>query len=510
MAQMNPDQWIKLEHQRRAVMAQYACDNHAAAAFASLRMLASKLPQAPAVQADLMLVALALCEYRAALMAAERLMDLAGQQPAAVQAVTEVFLLCGFPEKALAAWQRLEKSPERHAAWLGLARLAERGGRMEDAAEWTARALAESPRDAATHVQAGRLARRRGHSDAAAKHLEPCAASGVPPAIRVSALYELGELRDASGDCAEAATAWREAKRCSEEAWPVETQRSRRIRELVLERNRRLVAGLTPDLVRRWRSCRGDGAPTMAVLAGHPRSGTTLLEQVLASHSAVTDVDEKDALACALRETLSPGCPDGPTLAALDDCDETKLAAMRRDYLRRLSMLGLTPGEGGVVLDKNPNFTDWLPFLLRPLPQLRLIVALRDPRDVLLSCFRLPVKPESGNAGWLCEAHAAEDYLSMMGVWECLRECLGDDSRWREVHYEELCTDFEKTARGVTAFLGLEWEGGQSAWQGARMGRHVASPSYESVRAPVHRGSIGRWRRYAEYLPELFAPFGSA
>jgi hypothetical protein len=184
------------------------------------------------------------------------------------------------------------------------------------------------------------------------------------------------------------------------------------------------------------------------------------------------------------------------------------LAATRRDYLRRISMLREIGPDTGLVLDKNPNLTDFLPFLLRPLPELRLLVARRDPRDILLSCYRLPVLPQTGNIAWLREDHAAEEYRSIMVVWEKLRECLGDDPGWMEVSYEALCTDLEGEARKVTAFLGLGWHPDQANYRAVRAGARVASPSYEAVRAPVHTASVGRWRRYADLLPGLFEGFG--
>ena len=227
---LNPDKWIKAEQQRRDIMARYAQDNHAAAAFEAMRRLAEKAPMLPGVQADLMKLAWAVCEFSTALTAADRLLALAPAQPAAVQAAADLFLLCGQPDKARAAWLRLEKSPQSHAAWLGLASLAERAGRMDEAAEWSAKALADNPRDAQSRIRAGCIARRQGRTSDAAAHLEPCSAPGVPPAIRASALYELGELHDKANDPASAAAAWGEAKRCMEQAWPSQVTLARRVR----------------------------------------------------------------------------------------------------------------------------------------------------------------------------------------------------------------------------------------------------------------------------------------
>jgi hypothetical protein len=502
---IDPRRRQKAELKRREIMAAFGRDNHAAAALAAIRALARQEPLLPTLQADLVTLAIAMSEYDQALLAANRLLKLAPGDFFTARAAAEAFAFCGQEEKALAAWQSVTTREHRATALAAMARMEERAGRMDEAAGWISQALALDPRDAMSVLVAGRIASKRGDTDRALPLLERCAHPVVPHALRGQALYELGEINDRRGDPAQAVAMWRAAKQCLEEGFPQDVALGRRIRRKTLERNRRLVEALTPELVRRWRGqpCVGE-LPPVAVLAGHPRSGTTLLEQVLAAHPGVRDIDEQDALACAVRETMFPGVPDGPDLAGLDGMPPAALAATRRDYLRRVNMLFDTGPDARLLLDKNPNLTDFLPFLLRPVPELRLLIARRDPRDVLLSCYRLPVLPQTGNIAWLREDHAAEEYRSIMSVWEKLRDCLDDDPGWLEVYYENLCADLEGEARKVTAFLGLDWHPDQANYRQVRATARVASPSYEAVRAPVHTASVGRWRRYADLLPKLF------
>ena len=502
--------WQNAEAKRREIMATYGRDNHAAAALEAIRVLARTEPLLPTVQMDLVSLAIAVSEYDLALNAAGRLMKIAAGDFAAVRCAADVYQLLGREAKAMAAWRGVIAPGQRAAALAAMARLAERAGRMAEAADWIDRALALDPRDALTVLIAGRLAGKRGELDHATELLERCTHPVVPAGLRSQALYELGEVHDRLGNPDAAVRAWRAAKQCLETGFPEEVELSRRIRLKVLANNRALCQALTPALVRQWRGqVPATSLPPLAVLAGHPRSGTTLLEQVLAAHPQVCDIDEKDALACAVRETLFPNVPAGPNLADLGQCSPEALAATRRDYLRRIAMLRDITPETRLILDKNPNLTDFLPFLLRPFPEVKLLVARRDPRDILLSCYRLPVLPQSGNIGWLREDHAVEDYHSLMSVWEKLRECLGDDPGWLEVAYENLCTDFENEARKITGFLGLEWHPAQADYRQTRAESPAASPSYAAVRAPVHTASIGRWQRYADLLPGLFCPRAS-
>ena len=501
--------WQKVEQKRREIMARYGSDNHAAAALTGIRALARQEPLLPTLQADLITLAIAMSEYDQALLSANRLLKLLPGDFFAARAAAEAFSFCGKEQKALAAWQSVNGAEHRATALAAMARMEARAGHMEQAAVWIAEALARNPRDAMTVLTAGRIASKQGDTDRATGILERCTHPAVPHALRAQALYELGEIQDRCGEPAKAVEFWRAAKRCLEEGFPNDVDLGRRIRHKTLERNRCLVEALNPALVRRWRNqAPASKLPPVAVLAGHPRSGTTLLEQVLAAHPGVRDIDEQDALACAVRETLFPGVPDGPDLTTLDALPADSFAATRRDYLRRVTMLREIGPDTGLLLDKNPNLTDFLPFLLGPLPELRILVARRDPRDILLSCFRLPVLPQTGNIAWLREDHAAEEYRSIIAVWEKLRDCLGDDPGWLEVSYEALCADHEAEARKVTAFLGLSWHPDQADYRTVRANARVASPSYEAVRAPVHRSSIGRWQRYADLLPELFEGFG--
>jgi hypothetical protein len=502
--------WQKAELKRRVIMAGYGRDNHAAAALAAMRALAREEPQLPALQADMVTLAIAMSEYDQALLAAGRLLKLAPGDFFAARSAAEAYAFCGREHKALDAWRSVSTPEHRATALAAMSRMEERAGRLDEAADLITQALALDPRDAMSVLTAGRIASKQGQIERGIGLLERCTHPAVPAGLRSQAFYELGEICDRSDDPAQAVVLWRAAKRCIEDGFPGDIDLGRRIRLKTLERNRRTMTTLNPALVRRWRGEKpACWLPPITVLAGHPRSGTTLLEQVLAAHPGVCDIDEQDALACAVRETLFPGVPEGPDLTALSTTPAEALAATRRDYLRRLGMLREIGPDTGLLLDKNPNLTDFLPFLLRPLPELRILIARRDPRDILLSCFRLPVLPQAGNVAWLREDHAAEDYRSMMGVWEKLRECLGDDDRsWHEVSYESLCADLEGESRRATAFLGLDWHGDQQRYREVRAGTRVSSPSYEAVRAPVHTSGIGRWRRYADLLPRLFAGFG--
>jgi hypothetical protein len=152
-----------------------------------------------------------------------------------------------------------------------------------------------------------------------------------------------------------------------------------------------------------------------------------------------------------------------------------------------------------MLLDKNPAYNLTIPLMLRLFPETRLLIALRDPRDVVLSCYLryLPVNPVS--ACFLTPETTAERYALDMASWLRLRELI--PGPWREIRYEDTVADLENQARETLAFLGLPWDDSVIDYR-ERLGksRKVNSPSYEAVTKPIYTSAIGRWQNYEQLL----------
>src|SRR5262249_1190754 len=127
--------------------------------------------------------------------------------------------------------------------------------------------------------------------------------------------------------------------------------------------------------------------------------------------------------------------------------------------------------------------------------------ALRDPRDVVLSCFLLylPLNPLS--VSFLTLERAARRYALDMTAWLKLRERF--PLPWLEVRYEHTVADLPHQARRVLEFLGLPWDGAVLRFDEHARQRAVLSPTYAAVTQPLHAKAIGRWRRYADYLEPI-------
>jgi hypothetical protein len=217
------------------------------------------------------------------------------------------------------------------------------------------------------------------------------------------------------------------------------------------------------------------------------------LEQVLARGDDVITLEEKDTLAPAVREFMT--APAG--LDRLGAIEGELLTAHRRAYWDRVAQLG-APAAGKVVIDKLPLNSMKLPIIAKLFPTAKIIFALRDPRDVTLSCFRQRFAMNASMYEFLTLAGAARLYDGVMTLGELYRAKLSLDLT---VHrYEDLIGDFEGRARAICAFVGIPWSEAMRDFATRADGRAVATPSSAQVARGLYAEGAGQWRRYAADL----------
>lgn len=247
----------------------------------------------------------------------------------------------------------------------------------------------------------------------------------------------------------------------------------------------------------KWRELSApDASQSPVFVVGFPRSGTTLLEQMLDAHPNLQSMDERpffNTLASRLENSTGFRIPHD--LGRLDqrDCDE-----LRKGYLILASDKVPRRWDARLV-DKNPLNMLWLPMIHRMFPRAKFILALRDPRDVVLSCymqnFRAAVLAVAGQT----LEHLAHAYVAAMKNWLHHAEVFKPDvfvSR-----YEDLVTDTPGQTRRIAVFLGLNGADSMLKFDArAREKGYIKTPSYTQVIEPVNRKGIGRWHRYREYF----------
>ncbi len=240
------------------------------------------------------------------------------------------------------------------------------------------------------------------------------------------------------------------------------------------------------------------GAAGHIFLLGFVRSGTTLLETVLASNPSVTASDERDFLADAARELLH-GDEHLHRLVTLDD---DGISRWRNDYWDRVRGSEL-PLAGKVFVDKVPLNSLRLPLIARLFPDAGIVLAIRDPRDVVLSTFRHRFNMYPASFEFLRLDDCARFYASVMQLVELVRE-RAPFLRICEVRYEDLVADFDRTAAAVCAFMDIEWNETMRRFQTASPVVDRRSQSAAQVRRGLYQGATEQWRNYvAELEPVL-------
>jgi tetratricopeptide (TPR) repeat protein len=251
--------------------------------------------------------------------------------------------------------------------------------------------------------------------------------------------------------------------------------------------------GLPRDILHIWNKYRPRTSlkciPPFTFLGGHPRSGTTLLERVLGSHPIVAEIDEPLIIPRVLAAAELRGAEIGGAMP---------INFIRRYYIELLEQHCDGKMHERQLLEKNPSPTIMLPLLLRIFPELRVIIALRDPRDVVLSCYFQNIPLNQVNSNFLSFERIATHYSHLMDVWLAVREW--DGFSWIETKYEDIVSDVAAEGSRVMDFMGLKWHANQARYFEQADRKPPTSPTYHDVRKPLYSRSVGRWRRYEKYL----------
>ncbi|HWY75581.1 MAG TPA: sulfotransferase [Verrucomicrobiae bacterium] len=400
-------------------------------------------------------------------------------------------------ERAVAADPTSAQARNSLAAWF------ERERRLSEAQECVDACLAQNPQDGQARYLRALLLQRQGRNTEAETSVRDLLKNGLlDPQVKSSSLHLLGIVMNELGQYGEALRWIEESK--LELRKLTDTSKLEQEYDQANQYRRAFMATLTSDAVKRWQQeAPVDPRPwRLAFLGGHPRSGTTLLEQVLGAHPEVRAFDEAEAF---VLEVLTPVVPSPATTGLTMETMESLTSGWRANLSRRYfkSLLREVEGEPSarVLLDKNPSPTASLPLWLRLFPGLKVIVALRDPRDVIISCYFQNLALTTINVNFMSLERTVQHYTALMDVWLRMRDLGGFD--WIETRYEDIVNNLEAEGRRVTEFLGLAWRQEQASFHESASQKVIFAPNYESVGKPVHKRAVGRWERYAEALAPL-------
>lgn len=408
------------------------------------------------------------------------------------------------------AWRYFERAAERPDAttevFVTLAELHERHSHLDLATQLADRALGLDPRHSLARLTRARLERLAGRwNDAEERVRAILALNWNDPWFMARAWYELGGILDKQGRYDEAMAAFLEAKSLLRPA----SASPLRILQSNQARVREMEETISAAVLGRWHKA-GDAlkpARRFAVLLGHPRSGTTLLEQVLDSHPDVVTAEETQILfneACVpLRRNFAP---NATVLEVMESVPSSMIQQSRDNYFRYTALFTGKSIEDKLLIDKNPALNSLIPEIVRIFPEASFLTAIRDPRDVCLSCFMQSLSLTPVSSAYLSLAGTVAQYASSMGFWRTISSRL--QNPWVEIRYEDVVADLEASSRHTLAFLGVEWNDAVLIYHKHAQNKLVRSPSYADVARPVFKSAIGRWRNYQSYLEPYLKDLG--
>jgi len=422
--------------------------------------------------------------------------------------VAETYGLLRLPDRALASFERAAAlKGAGPPTWMELASLYERAHRLDEALEMIERTVRSGYDFPLLWLVRGRIERRLKQTDQAEATFRALVArAGAESEWACQAWGELALMKDGQGDFAGAIEAIEQCKRSQRAREAAHWAASEKVHALMRE----MVSQITRQDLHRWRDASAGMPPQrVALLTGFPRSGTTLLEQLLDAHPDLVSSEERDFVGTELPRVFAAGRGQTPFLDALNGVSTDEIQTQRRRYIAFMEYLLGRPIGGRMHLDKNPAYTLTIPLMLRIFPETRLIIALRDPRDVVLSCYLRYLPLNAVSVRFLDVRRTAERYALDMNAWLKFRQII--DTPWCEVRYEDTVADPRAQARRALATLGLGWDERVLSYRQRLMeSKRVTSPSYEAVAQPIYTRAIGRWKHYASALEpalEALEPF---
>jgi tetratricopeptide (TPR) repeat protein len=443
-------------------------------------------------------------DYEKAELLLERLHHLAPRKASVNHQAAQVYVAIDRPDRAVECYRRClelyRDDAKKSSALVELAAIYERRHDVE-----SARAAIEEARklDADNEevlFQQALLDRRAGQIAQAETALRALAEdSARSPAVQTQAWYELASIWDGAGEYDDAFGALKSAKQIAAGyAGPHQAEN-----RITLEKTRELAEQLDATAYERWNAvAEQDTHFRMAVLTGHPRSGTTLIEQVLDSHDEAVSADEFDVVTHWIYLPIMSRFPVSQSvLSILDRVPPAVRQQARATYWQRSEAILNQPIGSRLLIDKNPAMTMLLPVINWAFPEAKMLIALRDPRDVVISCFMQRLQPNPISVNWLTLSDTVDFYAHMMRAWLAVRR--HGTGRWIEFRYEDVVADLEGQARRIFEFLELPWDDKVLRFYEHAQAKTVRSPTYQDVTRPVYQKAIGRWQNYAKHLEPL-------
>ncbi len=370
-----------------------------------------------------------------------------------------------------------------------LAELHEKSHQQEEAKDFALHGLTLDPDNISLNLILARINRREGATDEGIERLEKLRAR-APDTVLSDILLLLGQFYDKRKDAARAFACLSEGNRLKARALPPEQENDH-----YLKRIESLRARFRADPPAGWRSIADDDFMDMPIfLIGFPRSGTTLLEQILDSHPRLQALEEKPTVAAMEHEfrriTADRSRPYG-------DLTRDEIQKLRKTYFDAVQQQ-IRREPGRILVDKLPLNIVQAALIWRVFPKAKFILAIRHPCDACFSCFMQNFSLNEAMSTFFSLEKTAEAYAGVMSLWQEYIATLPID--YHSIRYEDVVADKASETQQLLDFLGLEWSENVLRHDEHARTRNITTPSYHQVTQPIYQDAKYRWKRYEEYL----------
>jgi tetratricopeptide (TPR) repeat protein len=394
-------------------------------------------------------------------------------------------------DEAVAALEKaIALDPGLAFAHAKLATIHERRGDFEQAEKSINKAIELDNNDPGIKLIKGMQLRREKKYKEALEQIKISINGLYAPNLKCRAYFEAGHLYDRL-DNPESAFEHFSAGNDLIEAKAVQTQVAR---AQFIEKMQDNLNKFTKEWVNNWSNFDIKNDNKFVFIIGFPRSGTTLLEQILDSHPGAQSFDEMPVVDDTINFVENN---IGPVPECLSDLKNNEIINIQKVLIQEISKYIDMNTEKQIVC-KLPLNLIHAGFIYRILPDAKFLFAERHPCDACLSCFMQHFTNNTAMTHFTSLDSTARFYALAMSLWRRYTEILPLD--WYPVRYESMVDDFEGTVRGVLDFLGLPWDDAVREYDRHARSHTILTPSYSQVTQPIYTTAKERWRRYEKHL----------
>ena len=229
-------------------------------------------------------------------------------------------------------------------------------------------------------------------------------------------------------------------------------------------------------------------------VVGFPRSGTTLVEQILDSHPKIKTLDEKPIVENTIgyfKQSI------GEYPQSISELNDESIAEIKNYfYLKINDFVDISTDD--ILAYKMPLNIIHAGFIHKIFPNAKFIFIARHPCDACLSCYMQHFTLNQAMTNFTSLQSTADFYAMVIGLWQRYTELL--PLQWHTLKYERLVDDFEKAVSEMLNFIGVDWDEAVLAYDKHARGRTVMTPSYSQVTQPIYESSKERWLLYSDQM----------